>query len=159
MLRFKRFYSKDDVGLVTSQLYNEQSFYPAFFTDVKRATSSIIIESPFISQRRLRNLYSVVERAIQRGVCVTINTRNPECHDDVMRQAAINGIAMLQGMGAVVLYTGNHHRKLAIIDRRILYEGSLNILSQSDSCEVMRRIESEVLAEEMLRFAKLEKYL
>ncbi len=39
------------------------------------------------------------------------------------------------------LLTGNFHRKLAVIDRTILWEGSLNILSQNRSQKVMSRIE------------------
>ena len=48
--------------------------------------------------------------------------------------------------------TYGHHRKLAIIDRSILYEGSLNILSQNDSLEIMQRIEPEELARQMIDF-------
>jgi hypothetical protein len=66
---------------------------------------------------------------------------------------------MLQSIGVEVLYTGGHHRKLAIIDRQILWEGSLNILSQNESCEVMRRIESDELAMQMLQFTKLYRHL
>ncbi len=66
---------------------------------------------------------------------------------------------MLQELGVEVLITGGHHRKLAIIDQQILYEGSLNILSQNDSCEVMRRIYSEQLADQMLVFVGLEKFI
>lgn len=58
----------------------------------------------------------------------------------------------MQELGVTVLYTIKLHRKLAIIDGEILYEGSLNILSQLDSCEVMRRTESQQLANEMARF-------
>jgi phosphatidylserine/phosphatidylglycerophosphate/cardiolipin synthase-like enzyme len=152
-------FNKDCVDLVRSRLYNEQSFYPAFITDVKRATSSIIIESPFIGYRRLQWLYPVLEKAVRRGVRVTINTRGPVCHEGIMQQQAADGVTILQDTGIYVLYTGNHHRKLAIIDRKILYEGSLNILSQSDSCEIMRRVESVELAEEMVKFLGLESYL
>ncbi len=45
------------------------------------------------------------------------------------------------------------------IDQNILWEGSLNILSQTRSQEIMRRIESKDLALEMFNFLKLEKYL
>jgi hypothetical protein len=37
---FKRFSSKNDAGLLLSQLYDEHSFYPAFLTDIKRAGQS-----------------------------------------------------------------------------------------------------------------------
>ena len=59
----------------------------------------------------------------------------------------------------VIITSGNHHRKLAILDRKVLWEGSLNILSQSYSREVMRRIVSTDQAEEMFRFIKLGKYI
>ncbi|MDP3948193.1 MAG: hypothetical protein Q8P87_00610 [bacterium] len=59
----------------------------------------------------------------------------------------------------VFLIAGNHHRKLALLDRRVLWEGSLNILSQNKSREIMRRIESPELTIQMLNFLKLEKFL
>jgi len=59
----------------------------------------------------------------------------------------------------VLLCTGNHHRKLAILDRKILWEGSLNILSQTWSREIMRRIEGQELALQTFNFLKLEKFL
>lgn len=62
-------------------------------------------------------------------------------------------------MGVQVLFTGNHHRKVAILDRSILYEGSLNILSQNDSSEVMRRIKSTQLAWQMVRFIGIDALL
>ena len=49
-------------------------------------------------------------------------------------------IHTLQELDVTVLMTVGHHRKIAIVDD-ILYEGSLNILSQNDSCELMRRID------------------
>jgi len=71
---------------------------------------------------------------------------------------AQDAVGSMQQMGIRVLYTGGHHRKLVVIDRRVLYEGSLNVLSQNNSCEVMRRIESEELAKEMVGFVGLGKF-
>lgn len=76
----------------------------------------------------------------------------------VLRDQALMAIGQLQDIGIIVLFTKGHHRKLAIIDDDILYEGSLNILSQNDSCEIMRRIEDEVSTLQMLRFIGLEKW-
>jgi hypothetical protein len=59
----------------------------------------------------------------------------------------------------VLLCSGNDHRKLAIIDRKVLWEGSLNILSQTKSREIMRRIENETLALEMFEFLRLERFI
>lgn len=144
--------------LLKSQLYNEKTFYDAFTYDIAHAKKSIIIESPFITHKRLRQLRPFLESALHRGVKIVINTRDPHSHDDTMQQQAAEGIAILQKLGVTVLYTGNHHRKIAIVDAIILWEGSLNILSQVDSCEFMRRIESVELTEEMIGFTGLKEW-
>jgi hypothetical protein len=90
-----------------------------------------------------------------RNVRIIVNTRHPAEHD----AQAWRAIQQMQAMGIMVLFTGGHHRKLAILDGRVLWEGSLNILSQYDSCEIMRRIESKILAQQMLQFIQLRKFL
>jgi hypothetical protein len=54
---------------------------------------------------------------------------------------------------------GNHHRKLAILDKKILWEGSLNILSQIYSREIMRRIDNQDLTLEMFNFLKFYRFI
>ncbi len=148
----------DNSALVSSQLLNEEAFYVLFLRDIRLARRSIIIESPFITTRRLRLILHALKRARKRGVQIVINTRDPDTHIGSMRQQARDGVAWLQDLGITVIYTGNLHRKLAIIDHRILYEGSLNILSQSDSCEMMRRTNSAELVRQMIRFTNLRKW-
>ncbi len=100
----------------------------------------------------------IIEALRKRDIEVTVNTRCPDEHDGEYISQAADGIQAMQELGVRVLYTVKHHRKLAVIDD-ILWEGSLNILSQNDSCEVMRRIVSSALAEEMLRFTGAAKYV
>ncbi len=149
----------DPTPLLSSRLYNEESFYPAFLNDLSKCSREVVIESPFITRKRMIALYPTFRRLTKRGVRVIINTRDPQEHDLRMTAEAGNAITELQEMGVQVLYTNNHHRKLAILDGNILYEGSLNILSQNSSCEVMRRIESEEISGEMLAFVKLSRFL
>jgi|SRR5665647_1698749 len=153
---FKR---PDPTPLLSSRLYDEDSFYPAFLSDLSRCRFGVVIESPFITHKRMNALYPSFRRLTKRGVRVIINTRDPQEHEARMAAEAGNAITELQEMGVQVLYTNDHHRKLAILDGKILYEGSLNILSQNSSCEVMRRIESEKLSGEMLAFIKLGKFV
>jgi len=149
----------DVSGLLASQLYNEQTFYKAFERDLLRCTEEVVIESPFITVRRANILRPILQKLTAHRVRVVINTRHPQEHDERFEFEAMESIALFQQLGVEVLFTGGHHRKLAILDRRVLYEGSLNILSQNDSCEVMRRIESGSLARQMIVFAKLGSFL
>jgi phosphatidylserine/phosphatidylglycerophosphate/cardiolipin synthase-like enzyme len=120
----------------------------------------VIIESPFITNRRVSQIFGILEKLKERKVRVAINTRDPEEHDsDYMREEAREAPSTLQHIGVHVMFTESHHRKLAVIDRNIVYEGSLNILSQNNSREVMRRIESVQLAWQMIRFVKIDRFL
>lgn len=143
-----------------SKLYNENGFYPAFVKDLNRCKNELIIESPFITSRRLSNLMPVLKTLLAKKVRIVINTRDPiETDDEYQRNEAYRAVSRLQHIGIRVLYTKGLHRKIAIIDRSVMYEGSLNILSQNDSAEIMRRIVSVRLAEQMTSFVDLLRLL
>jgi len=148
------------LGLEGSRLYDERSFYAAFTRDLARCKDEIIIECPFITARRIVALIPSLRAALTRGIRVVVNTKSPSEYGDIAWAEEVSfAIESLQKAGVEVLFTGGHHRKLAILDRSILYEGSLNILSQNDSCEIMRRIHSPGLAMQMIRFIKLDTFL
>ena len=141
------------------QMYDEQSFYRAFQKDLYSARKIVIIESPFITLRRTEELLPVITKLRRKGVSVTVNTRNPIEHEEEYEMQALVAIEKLQGLGVKVLYTVKHHRKLAIIDGTVTWNGSLNILSQHDSCEIMWRVASKGIADQLLGFVKLTKYI
>lgn len=123
--------------LANTSLYNQGTFYKQFSRDLLAAKNEVIIESPFIATRRMSVLLPIFTKMSRRNVRIIVNTRNPEDHDGDYYYQALDAIAAMQELGVTVLYTSGHHRKLAIIDRETVYEGSLNILSFSDSCEIM----------------------
>lgn len=152
---FKRSYSQSS-DLFDSQLLNEETFYPAFEKDLNNCGSELIIESPFVTRRRYQRLLPTLQKLKARKVRIIINTKDPHDLDEERRDEAYQVIASLQYKGIQVMYTHRHHRKLAIIDRAILYEGSLNILSQNKSSEVMRRTESGSMAWQVVRFIGID---
>jgi phosphatidylserine/phosphatidylglycerophosphate/cardiolipin synthase-like enzyme len=145
-------------GGFTSSLYDQNSFYASFRHDLRNCAKELIIESPFITRRRVRSLLPILKDLRNHGVHIVINTRSPAEHEGIYQEQAIEAVALFHKLDIVVLYTGGHHRKLAIIDRTITWEGSLNILSHNDSCEIMRRLYSPSLAEELIGFIKLNTY-
>ena len=140
-----------------SNLYDQNTFYKAFEKDLKRARTSILIESPYITLKRTNELLPQLRKARGRGIQVIVNTRCPAEHEIDMAAQSTLTVSELQMIGVTVLYTGKLHRKLAIIDEEILWEGSLNIFSQSDSSEIMRRIVSNDLAYQTKRFIGVDK--
>src|SRR5574344_427381 len=108
-------------------MFDEKSFYRVFEKDLYLARRSVIIESPFITLRRIDELLPVLTKLRRKGVAVTINTRNPIEHEEEYEMRALIAVEKLQGLGVKVLYTVKHHRKLAIIDGMVAWNGSLNI--------------------------------
>jgi phosphatidylserine/phosphatidylglycerophosphate/cardiolipin synthase-like enzyme len=105
-------------------------------------------------------LIPLFDDLLAKGVKIYVMTRDPQEHEESMECQSEKAISQFERMGVqVLLCIGNHHRKLAILDRKILYEGSLNILSQNKSREIMRRINDQKIAIQMFDFLKLWKFL
>lgn len=143
-----------------SRLYDEKTFYQAFRRDLEGCRSEVIIESPYITSKRAEMLIPIFDALLSNGVKIYVMTRDPQEHEENMEIQSEEAISLFERMGVqVLLCIGNHHRKLAILDRKILYEGSLNILSQNHSREIMRRIDSKDLALEIFNFLKLDRFI
>ena len=143
-----------------SNLFNQKDFYRQFIQDLKSCKKEVIIESPFITTERMKVFRSLFNILIRKGVRIYVFTRDPKEHEIKMALQSEAEIANFERIGVQTLICkGNHHRKLAILDRKVLWEGSLNILSQAYSREIMRRIDHQKLAEEMFDFLNLSKYI
>ena len=146
--------------IANSDLFDETTFYPAFVADMLNSRREVIIESPFITSERMNTLWPTLRKINNKGVQVVIVTRDPREHEETYDVQAEKEIQMCEQEGIhVLLCTGNHHRKLAIIDREIVWEGSLNILSQLKSREFMRRIEEKDIAFQLFKFIRYDRYL
>src|ERR1035437_6573330 len=142
--------------MFNSTLFDEKTFYDAFIRDLEGCRSEVFIESPYITSKRAEMLTPIFKILLSKGVKIYVMTRDPKEHDESMEHQSEDAIRAFEIIGVqVLLCIGNHHRKLAILDRKILWEGSLNILSQNKSREIMRRIENETVALEMFDFLKL----
>ncbi|MGE5483496.1 MAG: AAA domain-containing protein [Ignavibacteriales bacterium] len=127
-------------------LFNEGTFYPAFLKDLRGASEQVIIFSPFISERRLTDVITALRHLIDRGVPVHLVTRERSESDtatrDLIRQVSEAGVKVLRRRGL--------HEKLAFVDRKTAWCGSLNILSHSRSSELMIRFSQPDFVERLM---------
>ncbi len=138
--------------LVSSILYDERLFYHDFSQDLLKARQEVIIDSPFITLGRLKTLQPIFEKLVRNGVKVFVVTKHPNELEEIRKEYTEEAIRYFEVLGVQVLLSEGHHRKLAMVDRKVLWEGSLNILSQNQSREYMRRIDSKRLTEELFKF-------
>jgi predicted nucleic acid-binding Zn-ribbon protein len=141
-----------------AQLHDERDFYPLFMKDLMTAKQEVIIQSAYITMTRLNTLLPIFQMLISRGVRIFVLTRVPWENDGYMQKQSEEALPSLEKLGVTVLpFIGKIHQKFAIIDRFILWDGSLNILSQRDSGEVMRRYEGEGATTQYIGFMRLDK--
>ena len=139
-----------------ADLYDQTQFYQKLTKDLKKVRAEVIIESPFITKTRLTKLLPLLTELKSNRVKVIINTRDPNEHKGFMKIDAQHALSSLLELGIQVIFTKNLHRKLVILDRTIVWEGSLNVLSQNNSQELMRRTSSSSLAWKLIHLTKLD---
>lgn len=141
-----------------AKLFDQSDFYPNYIRDLLKAEKEVIIQSAFITSRRSETLKPIFHRLIQKGVRIYVLTRVTWEHDGLMREQAEDELKQYEKMGIFVIpFVGKIHQKYSVIDRKILWDGSLNILSQRDSQEVMRRYTGKEAVEQYLSFQRIEK--
>lgn len=141
-------------------LLDENDFYKAFFKDIIYTEKELIIISPYLSTRRYGQMETIFSNLRLRGVQIFVITRPSEEHDGNLKEMSEQVIRSMEKLGIVVLpIRGYTHEKVAIVDRKVLYVGSLNILSQRDSHEIMHRIDGKkgLVAQQYMQFLKLDK--
>jgi hypothetical protein len=116
-------------------LFNQDGFLPEFIGDLERAAETIEILSGFLNDRN-SHLIDLLHKCVRKGVITVVYTRPAKDPLDEQR------IERLRGCGVNVLTKLRMHQKIAIVDSRICWEGSLNILSDWGFPESMRRIVS-----------------
>lgn len=142
--------------IVHSILTDEKSFYYRFEQDLNHAQHEIIIESPFITIPKIQHLKPLFVHALNRGVEVFVITRHPEEQEEFMQIQSEESICFFEQIGIHVYMWKTHHRKIAMIDRKIVWKGSLNILSHRNSHEFMEREEDEEKAKQLFSFLKYD---
>jgi phosphatidylserine/phosphatidylglycerophosphate/cardiolipin synthase-like enzyme len=95
--------SKAD-DLLSSKLYCDKSFYSQFTKDLKHANREVLIESPFIANKRTDSLLPIFRKLAKKGVKVRVNTHNPRHHDKELRIQAWQSIKKLRKAGVKVKF-------------------------------------------------------
>ena len=153
---FEGGYNPDEIQLLRD-IFDQTNFYDAFAGDLKRAKSRVVIFSPFISKKRVTSLLPDFESLLQKRIPIYVITRNPEYLSD-NKIEVVETLQDLKRIGVNVIYAssklGMHekfHEKLAAIDNKVVYYGSLNILSQVNSSESMMAFRSKKTVAQLIR--------
>jgi len=92
-----------------------------------------------------------MEAALRNRVSVVVVTRPTNAYGEKDRPLLEETFAALQAAGVRLLFKTNIHQKFAVIDRKIVWYGSINLLSYGSALESIMRLESPNIAQELLK--------
>lgn len=137
-----------DKQTVTQSLFDWQNYVGIYQKDLESATSEIIISGPTISNAKSWALITLSMRLSETGVKIIVSTLSPESFENRTHQAEV--VQALRESGITVITTSNRHERFAVIDKNIVWYGSINLLSKEKPEESLMRIESREIAAELL---------
>ena len=132
-------------------IFDKTTFAPVFASDLANAAGEILIVSPFVTKRRSLQMLRNLETALGNKVKVTIVTRPETDFKDKDVSALQSALGLLQGAGIDLVFKTKIHQKFAVIDQRIVWYGSINLLSYGSAEESIMRLESAGIANELIR--------
>jgi len=129
----------------------DREFLDLFRSDLAGSAECVELLSPFVSINRSSNYHAAFVSLSARRVPVRAYVRPHQEQPDSLRPGYQEAIRNLEHRGVQVSPRPGMHEKVAAIDHRILWHGSLNILSHNNSRESMLRFESVDLVREVLQ--------
>jgi phosphatidylserine/phosphatidylglycerophosphate/cardiolipin synthase-like enzyme len=117
--------------------------------DFLNAKNEIMIVSPFARKRRVADVIEWLCEPLTRGVKVKVYTRALSSYkrDDIalVREC----IEQLSTAGCEIIERENIHQKFVLLDKKIVWYGSVNLLSYGSAEESVMRLEDPEIANEL----------
>ncbi|MBN2373632.1 hypothetical protein JXL19_07590 [bacterium] len=141
-----------NLGLFTRpSIFDKDNFLPVFNQDIVVAKKEILIVSPFVRKRRAFQMMQQLKGSTGKDIRVIVVTRPKEDFTPKEHKALQRALDMLTTNGLSVVFKTNIHQKVAIMDQKIVWYGSINLLSYGSAQESIMRIESSNIANELMK--------
>lgn len=134
----------------TGTIFDALTYAPVYERDLQTAQREILISSPALSRKKVMHLLEFLCEQQESGVRVKILTLAPDTQDTYQ---ATEKISLLRQSGAEVLPSQTCREHFAILDRRLIWYGSMNLLSNEKPDDNLIRLPDEQIAQELLELA------
>jgi phosphatidylserine/phosphatidylglycerophosphate/cardiolipin synthase-like enzyme len=130
-------------------IFDQNNFLPVFRNDILCAQKEILIVSPFLRKRRTAQMIEDLVPAVEKKVSVNVISRPSTDFNSRDQIPFRNALNLFDGLNIKISHQSNIHQKFAVIDRKIVWYGSVNLLSFGSARESLMRIESANIAREL----------
>lgn len=131
-------------------IYDSDNYRPIFERDLREAAECVVISSPTLSRNRVDKLVKLLEENQRNGLKVTVITWHPDVYRYGKEEHRLLMLETLRTAGVAIKCAQDNCQHFAVIDERIVWYGSMNLLSRDDVEDNIMRLESREVAEEIL---------
>jgi hypothetical protein len=132
-------------------IFDKSNFLPVYCNDIMKANREILVVSPFVTKKRSMQMLKNLEVALANSVKVIVLTRPVNDFIGKDMTSLQETLDLLKNAGIRIIYKSNIHQKFAVIDQRIIWYGSINLMSFGSAEESIMRLESPVIANELIK--------
>lgn len=134
----------------TNAIYDNESYSEIYEKDLVEANRNILISSPGINEKKVNRIIALIQKGQESGVNVTVITLKAESYPENRVEKTRQLINQLLEVGINVNQVPVMHEHYAIIDREIVWYGSMNLLSGEKEDDNLMRVVSKEIAQELL---------
>ena len=131
-------------------IYDFESYIEVYKKDLESANKEIIISSPGINKNKIETMIDIWRNVQERGTKVIVLTLSPEKYPKERIEATAQLIQTMKNNGVLVEIRQQMHEHYAIIDREVVWYGSMNLLSREREDDNLMRIRNAEIAGELL---------
>jgi superfamily II DNA or RNA helicase len=141
-------------------IFDIETYADIYWRDISEAKQEVIISSPRLNTEKIKRIISVLSENQKMGVKVTIVTWHPDSYKYGRDEVRMNLLEMLRRAGVEIRLVEDNCEHFAVIDKEIVWYGSVNLLSKEDAEDNLMRVCSKEIAAELLEmtFGKENQY-
>ena len=138
---------------VVNAIYDRGNYTEIFERDMIEAEKELIISSPDIRRQKITRMIELLRPRQEAGVQVTVITQDPE-RTVVGDSSDVQEMIMeMRHAGITVALTEDENEHYAVIDKKLVWHGGMNLLGKEDVWDNLIRVESENAAAELLEIS------
>ena len=134
----------------TSIIFDKHNFQEAFRIDLSMAKDEIIVASPILSNKSVKEFINYVKVAQYRGARVSVLTLDVDRYNEARQEQIALLHKQLAFVGIYVKCFASLHECFAIIDNDVLWYGNLNMLSGGKEEDTLVRLKDKSAIGEVL---------
>ena len=131
-------------------IFDSDNYRSVFEQDIREAAKSVVISSPTLGRKRVEQLIALLQPSQENGLKVTVITWHPDVYRYGKDEHRFGLLESLRTAGCEIRLVQDNCQHFAVIDEKIVWYGSMNLLSRDDVEDNIMRLESQEVAEELL---------